>query len=118
MKVNEKVKSLTSVCYLMSDYSNQKIFLHDGVIICPESTLNGNQIKDWVLNLKVNPKEFFTCSLFLIRELELQKINVLWINFNENGKFENLSIDCIGNIEILDRELEQSDRYVNHENRN
>lgn len=90
--------------------------MENDIVICPESTKNGVQIREWVNNLKQNPRIFYTNSIYLLRELELQQIPVTYINITENLRAESTDINRIGNIEILDRELEQSDRYIYFEN--
>lgn len=97
---------MRSTCILSNDFS--KITLRADTIRFPETGLNGEQIKQFVTDLKDNPKTFATCSLFLIRELEIQKIPCLFVNDGELG----LNVDDVGSIEILDRSLEQSDRYL------
>jgi len=113
-----------SVCYLSNDFS--QFSFDSGIILCPEGLKNGEQIKAWVADLKNEPKSFATCSLFLIRELELQG-NVKVVNLNtdtdlyllnntpvSNNQFAGkTSFDEVGDIEILQRELEQADRYMN-----
>lgn len=101
-----------STCYLSDDFSKHD--LPSDVIICPESLKNGSQIQTWVADLKKHPKNFATGSLFLLRELELQKSHVLFVNLSEHY-YEHESVDCLGNIEILNRELDQSDRYLSKE---
>ncbi len=101
-----------STCYLADDFS--AIHLPDFVIKSPEGLMNESQIIKWVKRLKKRPKIFATTSLFLLRELELQGANVLYVNLRKEGKEKSSSkdVDMIGNIEILDRELRQSDRYL------
>lgn len=105
---------MKSICYLSDDYDKHKASIPVNAIICPEYLKNGQQIKEWVSKLNTRPGVFVTCSLYLIRELELQKIDVEWVNITDKGVVSSNSPDNIGNIEILDRELEQSDRYINH----
>lgn len=104
---------IKSICYLSDDFRKHSFSLPPDTIICPESTKNEEQILNWILELKTNPKIFFTCSLFLIRELEIQKIDVEWVNITEKGVVSSSDVNDIGNIEILDRELRQADRYMN-----
>ncbi len=58
--------------------------------------------------------EFYSVAeLYLLRELGLQQIPVTYVNVID-GKITAASDDIydIGSIEILDRELEQADRYL------
>ena len=103
-----------SICYLSSDYYKYNIYVPPDAIICPELAKNGEQIKMWVSELKTSPQKFFTTSLYLIRELELQHIDVKWVNIIDSGTFTSECVDNINDIEVLDRELEQSERYMNH----
>lgn len=91
--------------YLSDDFSSEN--LSDSVVRFPETGLNGQQIREYVKNLSDKEISIATCSLYLLRELYLQKIPCLFINGNRQSN----DVDSIGNIEILDRELEQSDRY-------
>lgn len=90
--------------YLSNDFS--KITLPNGCERFPETGLNGKQIRDYVKNMK--DKTIATCSLYLLREIELQKIEAKFINEG----IESDSVNDVGAIEILDRELEQADRYI------
>lgn len=100
-----------STCYLSDDFSKQEI--PKDVIICPEMLKNSEAIKEWVDWIKIHPQKFATCSLFLLRELYIQDVNVYYINITKDGIKESFNVDDIGNIEILDRELAQSDVYIN-----
>lgn len=111
-----------SICYIGFDLMgstkfNEFVKEHDHcVIICPESLRNGKQIIEWVSQLHEEKRIFATNSLFLLRELYLQEVPVLFRNILEDeAVMESTNIDEIGKIEILDRELEQSDRYIDHE---
>ena len=100
-----------STCYLSYDFSKTPFL--DDTETCPESYMNGKQIKAWVKSLKKNPRKFFTCSLFLLRELELQNIPVEYTNFeSEESTITSFNVDSIGKIEILDRDLQQSEVYM------
>jgi len=58
-----------------------------------------------------------TDSLYLIREIYLANLAVTWHNYdfvNDTVKVSK-DIDDIGAIHVLDRDLEQSDRYLNHD---
>jgi len=101
-----------SKCYLSNDFSKEVLFTDSGLIVAPEALLNGVQIRDWVAQLKVKPQAFATCSLYLLRELHLQEIHVEYIKLQGGRSFD---INDLDGIEILERELEQSDRYINHE---
>lgn len=131
-----EIREGQSVCYLTNNFRqwaatpevNKDIL--KTIWICPEAQLNGEQIINWVEKLKKSPSKFYTNSLFLVRELQLQKVDVLFINFNftQNEVKDpvtntstwvsnvtityNADVDSIGQIELLDRELEQSDRYI------
>ena len=100
-----------SYCYLADDFS--KISLPDIVIKSPEGLMNASQIFNWIDELKKKPKAFATTSLFLIRELFLRKANVVYIYIKEDGTYvRSEDIDSLGQLEILQRELAQSDRYL------
>jgi hypothetical protein len=102
-----------SICYLSHDFS--KTELPPEVIKCPEFLLNGEQIRSWVSNLKLEPKVFATTSLYLLRELYIQEVPVTFVNYSVNGVFESDDSSSISNIEILDRDLEQGERYMDKE---
>lgn len=104
-------------CYLADDFS--KVNLPDNVIKAPETLLNGNQIKEWVNSIRGTDTMFATTSLYLIRELELQRVDTVYHYYKEDGEMimvvgEVTDLPC--KIEILMRELEQSDRYINDNN--
>ena len=92
--------------YLSSDFS--KVTLPEQCICFPETGLNGEQIREYVCKMQTQSLVIATCSLYLLRELELQKIPATYIN---DGVVAN-NCDDVGSIEILDRELEQADRYM------
>lgn len=102
---------MKSVCYVSDDYEKFKHLLPLGVILCPDALKNEKQIIEWILDLEFQPKSFFTNSLFLVRELFIQRANVRYVNLVEEIR-ESDDQDDIGAIEILDRELRQSDRYM------
>lgn len=106
-----------SICYLSNDFS--KFHLLDttnSIVVAPEALLNGTQIQEWVANRRETPIKFATNSLYLLREIYLQKVPCQFINIIDG--IEQPPVDCIDDIselEILNRELDQSDRYMNHE---
>ena len=103
-----------STCYLSFNFS--KTPLPVGTEICPEHNMNGKQIKAWVKSLKKKPRKFSTCSLFLLRELYLQDVSVEYTNYeSEDSTRTFFDVDAIGRIEVLDRELDQAEVYMNHE---
>ena len=110
--MSEKPDGSRSVCYLSNDFSVQP--LPEGTVIAPEGLWNGPQIIDWVSTLKDHPDVFATCSLFLLRELHLQGIPCDFINLGVQDEPVQ-SIEDLGDVEILDRDLEQSERYMDHE---
>lgn len=81
----------------------------------PESGKNGKQIRSFVFHLMNCPQNIITSSLYLLREIHLQKIPVIFVNhsFKENKTYVSESLDEIGPIEPLDSDLEQSERYMN-----
>lgn len=97
-----------STCYLTNRYQ----VCGQEILICPENLLTGQQIQEWVHDLKENPKIFVTSSLYLLRELYLQNVHVKYINITLDKTYEGFDIHNIGPIEILDRDLEQSERYM------
>lgn len=99
-----------STCYLTNRYQ----VCGSGILVCPENLLTGKQIQKWVNDLKENPKIFVTSSLYLLRELYLQEVYVKYINITLDKTYESFNVDDIGPIEILDRDLEQSERYMNY----
>jgi len=116
-KSNKKLDS-RSTCYLSDDFSKVDWHPYDNydiVIFSPESLKNEQQINDWIDDLKDHPKNFATCSLYLLRELELRHADVEYVNFIDGVEFiRTIDINNIGNrLEILDRELRQCDRYLN-----
>ena len=108
------------ICYLADDFSKVETLPHSSVISSPEGLLNGEQIRNWVGNLKKQDESsietiaFATTSLYLIRELDLQKVDVLYYYYKSDGTVVSCtSIDDLPiPLEILDRELEQSDRFM------
>jgi hypothetical protein len=86
------------------------------VVCFPENGLNAKHIKSFVNDLKRYPKTIITTSLYLLREIGLQNIDCIYQNFLENGTvLESDNIAEIGDIEILDRELQQSQEYIDKE---
>lgn len=87
----------------------------------PENGKSESEIQKFVANLAIteNNLAIVTDSLFLIREIYLQKIPVHWFSFEfETGTGfvrDSENLDDIGNIAILDRDLRQSERYMNFE---
>lgn len=108
------IRQSKSTCYLSNDFSQINLSQFSGILIAPEALLSGPQIQIWVANLREEPKIFATNSLYLLRELDLQHIPTIYINIID-GKIQPPveNIDCLSNLEILDRELEQSDRLLN-----
>ena len=101
-----------STCYLSNDFSQVAGMFSIQTILAPEGLFNGEQIKEWVAKLKTVPKVFATNSIYLLREIELQEIPCDCINIVD-GKFNPpCSISDLDNIEILERELKQSDIYL------
>jgi len=103
-----------SICYISNDFSKHLAAVPDGAIIAPEALLTGQQIQEWVSDLAHEPKLFATCSLYLLRELYLQSIPVVIHNLGVS-KLPVTSIEELTEIEILDRDLEQSERYMYHD---
>lgn len=100
-----------SICYISNDFS--KVDTKDLGILSPEGLLNEKQISEWINDLKENPKIFATTSLYLLRELDLSDVYILYRNIIDGEIIESYNIDDVGDLEILDRELHQSDRYLN-----
>ena len=115
--------SIINRCYLCSDFdifdSEIVNYLAKDGIYWPENGRNATQIKEWVAKLNVSPKSFTTSSLYLLRELIMQNIPIIYTNLClVNGVktiMEDSDINRIGDIEILDRDLIQSDEYLNYE---
>lgn len=100
-----------NICYLADDFS--KVVLPSDVIKSPEALMNADQIQMWVYNLRRNPLKFATTSLYLLRELDLEKIPTTFIYHKEDGDVvSTTSIYDLPKIEILQRELAQSDKYM------
>lgn len=123
MKNPQKRRRENSVCCLSDDF--ERILVADWakqqrpswpLLLAPEALKNALQIQLWVAELWESPKIFATSSIYLVRELYLQAVPVIYFNFR-NGVLAEVSedIDNLGSLEILDRELEQADRYLNHE---
>lgn len=112
------IKLIKSVCYLSNDFTKTKHLFFDHILVAPEALLNGAQIQQWVADLRSSPKLFATNSLYLLREVYLQGIPCTYVNILD-GVIQPAveSIDDITNLEILDRELSQADRYVDHNNK-
>lgn len=106
-----------SICYLSDDFSKvSKDKYKPGTIIAPEALLNGKQIQAWVAKLKDEPKKFCTTSIYLLREVYLQRIPCIFVMFIDGQHFKGTDeFDELMPLEILDRELEQADRYMDHE---
>ena len=92
------------------------------VCLYPENGKSASEISEFVQFLDGVKKEAFdthvvTDSLYILREIYLAKVPVTWHNYdfkNDTVKVSN-DVDNIGSIHILDRDLEQSDRYMNNE---
>ena len=86
-------------------------------ILYPENGKSEEEIQEFIGQLSNNRenKVIVTDSLFFIREVELAHLPVVWFNFDfASGTVrDSNSVDDIGNIHILDRELRQSERYIN-----
>lgn len=103
-------KQTISKVYLFTEPTGQEV--PKGAYCFPESWKNGKQIQEFVASMKTDPKTIITGSLYLLRELDMQKVPAIYIN----DGVESDNIDGLGNIEILDRELEQSSRYMDIQN--
>lgn len=108
---------LKSRCYLSDDFSKVDQHFFENILLCPERLKNASQIQQWVFSLRKIPRMFATTSLYLLREIYLQQVPCSFINILDGIPQDEVnSIDDIpGKLEILDRELEQSDRYINSE---
>jgi hypothetical protein len=88
-------------------------------IYYPENGKSARQIKDFVLSLPKNENDIaiVTDSLYFAREVYLNQIKVVWFNYNfEKGTVQDSEcLNDLGGIAILDRELEQSERYMDFE---
>lgn len=88
------------------------------IIHHPENWMNGKELRQYAK--EVVKQNIYTGSLFLLREFSLsqrtdiQYTNVLFEPGNPDPQvFHSKELDTLQHIEILDRELEQYDRYVN-----
>jgi len=92
------------------------------VFLYPENGRSADEISNFVRFLAGFRTAAFdthvvTDSLYVLREIYLAKVPVTWHNYNFENDTVKVSndVDDIGAIHILDRDLEQSDRYMNHE---
>ncbi len=115
VKKIEESQTMKSTCYISTDFSQCIDLLPNDVIIAPEGLLNGKQMIEWVAALRDNPKAFATNSLFILRELHMQEIDCKYINFVDGSVITGDDCDSVGCLEMLNRELAQSDRYLNFE---
>ena len=104
--------------YLKTSTSSiNKKGLGGAIILYPENGKSGVEIQRYVENLKDYSGNvdfhIITDSLYLLRELYLQQLNCTYYNL-DTGLVSH-DVDCVGPIHILDRDLEQSDRYMNFE---
>jgi len=79
----------------------------------PENGKNAEEIQAFVAELAHAqfPTHIVTDSLFLIREIEMAGLPVLWVH-HENGTIRtSRKIEDIGPLHILERQLEQCERY-------
>jgi hypothetical protein len=102
-----------SICFLSDDFSEET--LPNDVIISPEGLKNARQINEWVKDLKSSPKVFATTSLFLLRELYIEGADVRYVNLKDGVQIASDNVEDIGDIEILDRDSIQSEKYINLE---
>lgn len=100
-------------CYLSDDFTKNPP--PSGTILSPEGLLNAGQIAKWCEARKKCPLTFASTSLYLIRELYLRQVPVTWHCTANDRSYETQDINDLGPLECLDRELEQADRYMNHE---
>jgi len=86
----------------------------------PENGKNAAQLQHFISYIEEHntPVAIVTDSLYLLREFHLTKVPVTWKNWDAAGKEYKTSanVNDIGEIHILDRELEQSGRYLDQEN--
>ena len=100
------------------------------LIAFPENSLHKRNTKSFIDKLRsrkirreTEPDDLtvVTNSLFVLREIMLSKIDAEYICVTQNGKDikieRSFDIDDIKNIEVLDMDLEQSERYMNAVNR-
>ena len=92
------------------------------VFLYPENGRSAKDIKDFIQFLSGFRTAAFdthivTDSLYMLREIYLSKLAVTWHNYDFKNDTEKVSndVDDIGAIHILDRDHEQSDRYMNNE---
>lgn len=110
--------------YTSFDFKKTQHLLPEGCVLCPEALLTGKQIQEYVDSL-IEDNGLFnenkdihiaTCSLYLLRDMDIKDISAIFHNFREDGsEATGNTIDDVGSLEILDRELEQADRYINKE---
>ena len=108
-----------SICILTDDFFNMSQDIYrkcPDMIICPEFMKNEQQIREWIEYRRSHPSTFVTNSLYLLRELELSDLRVQYRNYTSNGLHVSFDVNDVGTIAILQRELEQSDRYLSRNN--
>lgn len=101
---------MTEVYLTLKDYHQPYTYPVD---YYPENGKTGKELVEYVRSLIDSPRNIITSSLFLLRELHIQDVPCRFYNNGRVGE----SIDDIGNIEVLDMELEQSGRYMDKENK-
>lgn len=101
--------------YLSEDFELVKSKLPADCIMFPENGKNAKQIQEFIQGL--SNESVFTGSLYLVREFYLSKKEITWHNLDAaSGEFSvSNNVDNVGRIELLERELEQSDRYMQQE---
>ena len=104
--------AVTTVYLTDSPTSTWLAALPKDTLLWPENGKDGKALQGFAKSLELFPATIFTQSLYLIREIELNGIKVKWINDNAGQRSESCNVADLGPIEILDRELEQSDRYL------
>lgn len=88
------------------------------VMLYPECGKSSEEINAFVKALQYDKvgKAIITDSLYLIREIYLSKVVVIWRNWTNNEAFvESKGTEPEGGIHQLNRELEQAERYINQE---
>lgn len=87
------------------------------VVLYPENGKSGEEIQKYVENLSTYSGSIdfhiITDSLYLLRETYLQSLKCTYYNL-DTGLISH-DLDSIGAIAVLDRDLEQSERYMNFE---
>lgn len=85
----------------------------------PENGKSASQIQQFIsdISTRLKPVEIVTDSLYLIREIHLCKVPVTWKNWDTEKKVcqTSTNISDIKNIHVLDKDLDQSGRYMDSE---